>query len=300
MDTQAQNDQLAIIVYTPDIHDIDRFIDKRLMHFKAAASYAAKIVTDPMNYKFTGRGKPMWKHNIEVMDSSHYLVAKMRTFGDVQYDTVIEHSDIYPAVQYVMAAIRNAAAEVTALANQEMTPTEIETELNLTPGVVRKYIHDHRTVLEADRIIRHADKRTVLMRRGFALSRWGRQGENLAVDTPEFQALMKNWEEGQQSLWVQIEALDFGDEPRTKTQYADYYRTKTVQLGDFGAAIEKVVTHENSEAPYYRVETWNLDSRVRNHDMVIQNLKGRIAIDYDARVSLLGRKLKALAAFGIH
>jgi len=299
MATQTQGIQLAIISDAPDGYGIDRLIDKRLIPFKAAASYAVKVVTDPANYKFTGHGKPMWKHSIEIIDASHYQVAKMQLFGETQWDTVIEHTSIYPAVQYVLASIRNAVSEVTALANQEMAPTEIENELGLNPGVVRKYIHDHREKLEADRIIRHADKRTVLMRRGFVLARWGRQGEKRVEDVPEFTRLMSNLSEMKPHVWEQLEALDFGEEPRTKTAFADYYRTKSIRLDAFGAAIEKVVPRSEKEAAYYRVETWNIDSPVREHDLTIHKVKDRIAADYDVRMYLLGRKLKALVSYGV-
>jgi hypothetical protein len=292
--TNPNDIQLAVTFNTSGIQDMTRFVKSHLMPYRAAASYAAKIIANPENYTFSFSGEPIWKHSIEIFDDGCYRVA---TGPDLSWDKIIEHTDIYPPVQYVLAAMHNAKKEVIALANSEMTPSEIESELRLKSGVVRKYVHDHREQLEADGHIRYADQRTIMVKRGLALNLWGKQGEKQAMDTLASN-MLKNWSEAQPRIWSQIEALDFGSELVIKTSFANYFSTSTLTFGEYRAVIEKVIPHSGPDT-HYRILTWSHSHQFRDVDLIIQKRDDRVVLEYDARIHLLGIKLQALAAFGI-
>lgn len=150
---------------------------KRLMHFKATASYAVKIIEAPQNYTFSAWGSPMWKPNrvedIRIHDATGTEVARFSWSGIEYYVDIKWFPELYAAVMYVTAAMREARERVRALGNQEMTPSEIEKEFNLARGTVRKYIHDHREMLMEAGVVRKADQRTLLCKRGWAICRWG-------------------------------------------------------------------------------------------------------------------------------
>ena len=149
---------------------------KRLMHFKAAATYAAKIIRDVQNVSYDGYGNPRWSKqgfHLSLHDETGYEVA---TFGwrGISYDTVIEgDAAMWAAVQYVIAAMRNAKRDVLEDARREMTPSEIEKEFGLARGTVRKYINEHKELVKIG-VVRKADARTWLVKRGWVLYRWGK------------------------------------------------------------------------------------------------------------------------------
>lgn len=142
------------------------------MHYKAMAAYLAAIVSNPDSYRYSGSGKPYWNQLIETD------VCGMRGDGSLwTYHELIVGTDMYPAAQYVVAAMRNARDAIVNDAQRWMTPAEVESELGLSSGTVRQYIFQKRAFMEEKGYIREADKRTVLILRGVALNRWGKRGE---------------------------------------------------------------------------------------------------------------------------
>jgi len=176
---QVNNTKLAIMTDDFDVYHESRWYNQfknRLMHFKAAASYATKVIEDPANYTFNAWAKPMWTNKVAGIRIHDNVKVEVATFSwdSFQYDTVIEGlGELYAAVMYVFAAMREARANVIAIGQQEMTPAEIEKEFGLKRGVVRKYIFDNRETLERTGVIRQADARTILCKRGWAICRWG-------------------------------------------------------------------------------------------------------------------------------
>jgi hypothetical protein len=264
------------------------------MHFKAAASYAAQIVRDSANYTFTQMVGPKWEYGITIWLRT-YPVAKMNSFGKVSYDEVICGGDEYPAVMYILQAIKNARAEVQSIYNQEMTPTEVESELSLKPGVVRKYIHDHRESLLADRYIRYADRRTILIKRGIAMSRWGHSGE-------------KHWQEStacglmangtiDDSVWQQIVNLHYDDTPSVETKFGRYFRTRTVLIGDFSGYVERVESEGHDT--YYRVYSAKNNAYFADADMEVRRINDRYAVNYRPLNYRRAIKLRILEELGV-
>ena len=180
--TKANNTQLAVVtreynVYRPD--SWHRHHKARLMHFKAAASYAVKIIEDPTKIKYDAWGNPYWRevsddfHGIGIYDDCKYEVALFRWDKSVYFEEIRGIPELYSAVMYVLTAMNNAREKVLADSRRQMTPAEIEKEFRLSRGTVRKYIFDHRQQLESAKVIRQADKRTLLCKRGWAFNRWG-------------------------------------------------------------------------------------------------------------------------------
>lgn len=176
MNTQ-NNTMFAIVTVPYDGRRPQKFRAQadRLLHYKAIANLAASYIEDPQNYTFTDRAMPTWKEDnfrLAILDKTQFEVA-VYGWGKSFYDTAIEWiPDVYAAAMYVIAAMREAAARVRAIGQQEMTPAEIEREFGLARGTVRKYIFDNRQRLEEKGVIRQADKRTILCKRGWAISRW--------------------------------------------------------------------------------------------------------------------------------
>jgi cation transport regulator ChaC len=173
--TKTNNEQLAIVTaeYNPYDHRNFDYQVKRLMHYKAAASYAVKVIEDPKNYWFTAWGSPMWNTRIGIYDDTKTEIAGFGNSTSKYWDAIESISSLYAAVMYVFAAMREARQRVIAIGLQEMTPAEIEKEFGLSRGTVRKYIFDNRQALHEVGVIRQADKRTILCKRGWAICRWG-------------------------------------------------------------------------------------------------------------------------------
>jgi hypothetical protein len=173
--TKVNNERLAIVTAVYDAHNHREFDYqvKRLMHFKAAAAYAVKIIEDPKNYWFTAWASPMWNIPLSIFDDTGTEIAGFGSKSSKYWTAIESIADLYAAVMYVFAAMREARQRVIAIGQQEMTPAEIEREFGLSRGTVRKYIFDNRQTLEETGVIRQADKRTVLCKRGWAICRWG-------------------------------------------------------------------------------------------------------------------------------
>lgn len=143
------------------------------MHFKAAANYAAKVAENRANYRYQASGVK-WDVDITVCAGTATLVTVSAT-GNVEYDLMVENDksdSVYAEIMYIVQSLENAIAGVNAEWGSEATPTEIETLLGLKPGVVRKYIYDHREQLTKLGHVRYADKRTLLVKKGWAYGVW--------------------------------------------------------------------------------------------------------------------------------
>ncbi len=178
MKTDQNNTQFAIVTTTYNIYNPGEFLSQanRLMHFKAAASCAAKIIEDPANYTFDVWGYPKWQRDFEgvsIYDNTKTEVASFSWGKSAYFDCIEGIAELYNATMYILAVMREARERVIAIGLQEMTPAEIEKEFGLSRGTVRKYIHDNREVLERTQVIRKADARTILCKRGWAICRWG-------------------------------------------------------------------------------------------------------------------------------
>lgn len=121
MALQTLENQKMAILFGDDTtpHVVNKTINKRMMHYKSAASYAVKIIKNPKNYdvieSVVNPTEIRWKHNVEIVDNNHVPVAWSRRWTETdQWDTVIEGSPVYPAVKYILTAIRNAKNEVIA------------------------------------------------------------------------------------------------------------------------------------------------------------------------------------------
>lgn len=262
------------------------------MQFKAAANYAAQIVRNPANYVFTALGVK-FDASITIW-LGNYAVAQMDIFGKVSYDEVIIGGDEYPAVMYILQAIKNAREEVRAIYNQEMTPTEVESELNLNFGVVRKYIHDNRENLLADRHIRYADRRTVLIKRGVALSRWGHSGERRWQDSSACGLLVN----GQitEKVWGKIVGLDFGNAPAIETKHGRYFRTRTIVTGQFSGYVERV--ESPTDDAFYRVYSIEDGAYYRDADLEIRQVDDQYRV-YSVSPPIWAIKLRILQVLGV-
>lgn len=177
------NTTFAVVTVDYDANRPGHFMAqvKKQMHYKAAAKYAAQIILDPSNIRFDGWGKPYWNSNkvpggIRLYDDVKFEVGGFSWWkGWTYFEPVREIPQMYYALMYVLKAMENARAEVMEMANQEMTPIEIAREFGLSESTVRKYIHQHREWLLENKVVRQADQRTTLCKRGWALNRWGQK-----------------------------------------------------------------------------------------------------------------------------
>lgn len=175
--TKENNTHFAVVTAEYNVHNHREFDYQvaRLMHFKAAAAYAVKIIEDSANYYWSAWASPVWKVSPSIHDNAKVEIASMGTRGCQYYDGVELIPELYAATMYVVAAMREARQRVITIGQQEMTPAEIENEFGLARGTVRKYIFDNRAALEDIQVIRQADKRTILCKRGWAICRWGQK-----------------------------------------------------------------------------------------------------------------------------
>lgn len=91
---------------------IDTIINQRLRDYHVTASYAVSIIQNPANYE-VANGQVSWKHSIEIVDDTHCPVAWHSAITNTaRWDTVIEGTNIYPAVRYILQAVSNAKNEV--------------------------------------------------------------------------------------------------------------------------------------------------------------------------------------------
>lgn len=165
-----ENIQLAVLLNSRiNVYkeDPNKTIKRSLHHYKSAANYAAKIITDPKRYYFTFGGDPAWKEGLSIFDEHHVMVANGKG-----YDTIITGTTIYPPVMYVLTAINNARRDVRDLGNEWLTMAEAETEYGLKPGTIRQYVNNHRQEMRERKYIKQADGRTVLIKRGIVINRW--------------------------------------------------------------------------------------------------------------------------------
>lgn len=265
------------------------------MYFKFAASYATKIVLNSMNFTFTALG-PKWEDGITIW-LGNYAVARMNVFGKVSYDEVIVGGTEYPEVMYILQAIKNARAEVQSVYDQEMTPTEVETELSLKPGVVRKYIHDNRESLLADRNIRYADRRTILIKRGIAMSRWGHSGEKHWTESTAGSLVVNGTISG--NTWQQIVNLDFGDTPAMETKAGRYFRTRTVRIGKYSGYVERVESDSDMHYTFYRVYSIEDGAFYADADLEVRQVNDQYAVYYHPIGFRLAIKLRILETLGV-
>lgn len=177
--------KLAIISDIPYTENTERYIGRQLAPYKLAASIAAKYYRNPDNYEYTFAGKPYWPREISVLDDGHTQVADHKSYNDA-----IEGTKVYPAVRYVLAAVRRAKQEVAADAGRWMSPTEVEEELGLKRGTVKSYIHAYRQVLEDHDLVRYPDKRSVAIVRGVALRIWGKDGQARPEDCAAYDEII--------------------------------------------------------------------------------------------------------------
>jgi hypothetical protein len=166
------NTRLAVL-YNRSAPNIDAAIDRTLADYKIAAHRAAKTVRE--NARYDGWGNPTWDNSIEIVDDTHTPLAAMRLSGKTEYDAMIEGLPIYPPVMYVLKAMENARDELRADGNRWMTPVEAEREFGLGKGTVRQYIHKNRETLQKHNLIHKPDGRTVFIKRGLVINRWGRK-----------------------------------------------------------------------------------------------------------------------------
>lgn len=280
---------IDLAVFTSDElggRDQAGYLRRQLRHFKAAAAKAARIYADPQNFYYASTGEPVWKKTAIVLDETMHVVAE-----DEGYNSAILGTPAYPVVMYVLAAGRNAKDSVREAARQEMTPTRIENELGLKPGVVRKYIHDNREKLEDLRVVRYADERTLLMKRGAALNIWGRSGERRAKDMLIFDIMQS---ENHDAIWRQVEALQYGDEKSYSDNQIIYASTPVRSAGDYSVKIERVSSWGQVS---YRVATWRSGHNVRDEDLEIRRSNGQVSLHYTG--FNIGVKVLALNAFGV-
>ena len=59
--------------------------------------------------------------------------------------------------------------------NEWLTQSEAEREYGLTDSTIRQYVKNHRDEMLAKGTIKQADGRTVLIKRSFVASKWGRK-----------------------------------------------------------------------------------------------------------------------------
>lgn len=180
---QVNDTKLAVVTQEYDAHRSSQWhahLSARLMHFKTAANYAAKIIEDSANYTFDAWANPRWSNafsanlgHLGVYDETGTEVATFSWDRSVYYDAVRGIPQLYAATMYVLTAMNEARARVRAIGQQDMTPAEIEKEFGLSRGTVRKYIFDHREALIETGVVRRADARTLLCKRGWAIHRWG-------------------------------------------------------------------------------------------------------------------------------
>lgn len=179
---QVNDTKLAVVTQEYDAHRSSQWhahYKKRLMPHKLAANYAAQIIEDPANYTFDAWATPRWSNafakagGLRIFDETCTEVATFSWNKSVYYDVIQGVPWVYAATMYVLTAMNEARARVRAIGQQEMTPAEIEKEFGLSRGTVRKYIFDHRDELFAARVVRQADARTLLCKRGWAIHRWG-------------------------------------------------------------------------------------------------------------------------------
>jgi|SRR5690554_1796154 len=183
MATQTSNDVKAMFSVTTAIYDAYdnhkfEYETARPMHYKAVASYATKVIKDPANYYYTGNGRPVW-HNIENL-AIHDTVGGIELIkfdkhgGNVNtwIDYVQGHNH-YGPLMYIIRAMENAVSEIKLDAEHEMTPSEIAKEFGLGSSTVRKAIHENEEILTEIGAIRKADGRTWMVKRGYALYKWG-------------------------------------------------------------------------------------------------------------------------------
>jgi hypothetical protein len=144
------------------------------MHYKACAAYCTKAMSDPNNIRYYGDGTPHWTiEKLAVLDHGLELIWLDTHGGKVFYDREVLYGPTeVGSVMYIVTAMMNAIHDVKSEANREMTPTEIAKEFGLGASTVRKYIHDHEDDLVALGVIRKADKRTWLCKRGWAINVW--------------------------------------------------------------------------------------------------------------------------------
>lgn len=150
---------------------------KRRMSFKEAAAYAATAITNPGNISWCSDALPRWFDiRLAVRETKTGASwVELHHDGEIVYfPDYVFGEDGYSITMYLVVAMQNAVNEIRQESRREMTPSEIETELGLSRGVVRKYIHGHKVRLLEVGVIRRADGRTWLCKRGWALHVWGK------------------------------------------------------------------------------------------------------------------------------
>ena len=276
---------------------IEGFYIERYANYKLVAWHAVRAFTNPNNYEYRDDGTPYWTRGITVYDGGlnimdiHAYGRKLKVLSMPDLP-----QNVYAATRYIVAAVKNAYQDVVNAAKRELTPTEIESEMGLKPGVVRKYIHDHREELETMGVVRHMDQRTIVMQRGKALHIWGKNGEKRAFDTVE-SVLAKSYTEGVQELWNQLEALTFGNS--RSYSHSTVSETETIGYGNESPKRAQITCSDWTDGTrVYSVVTW--DERSRGRDLQIR-IGADEKVQFMEGVGLLelGDKLKALAAFGI-
>lgn len=147
----------------------------RKMTYKGAAAYASTVIKNPANWKYTPLGVS-WRDGLDVtIYHMTYPLVRMLSYGQVEWEQSFVDATNAGPIMYIVAAMRNAVAEVRAEANREMTPAEIELEFGLKRGVVRKAIFDKQDHWIERGCIRKADSRTWLCKRHWALAKWGQK-----------------------------------------------------------------------------------------------------------------------------
>lgn len=157
-------------VYNPYPTESQR---KRRLHYKSIANKIAHYIAN--NVQYSGDGSPTWNDFVEIYDEIE--VIHLEHNGDVGiYKDIVLPNTIGP-IMYIVTAMQRAVNEMKIDANQWMTPSEVEKFCDLKPGVVRKHVFDHRNFVESNNLVKKADGRTLLIKRGYALNRWGKHGQ---------------------------------------------------------------------------------------------------------------------------
>lgn len=167
------------------------------MHYKAAAAACARILRNNARYSMSGKIR---FPNVQIWDNG-FMVGEVSDSSDNWTEGIESVPNVFAAVRYIHAAARNTRQQIQTESNEWLTPTEIADEFKVQQEAVRQRINRNRGQWLEMGAIKEADGRTVLMRRGAAISLWQQRRRKHIEDTVEFYRLV-DVESDHPTLWM--------------------------------------------------------------------------------------------------
>jgi hypothetical protein len=280
------------------VTDVDGWKEQRgkQMHFKAVAAYAAKVITDPKNYQLSCFG-PRWDVKVMIVEAgASFEIISLNSMGEVQYCPDFLDQTTWGPAHYIMTAMRNAVDSVKKINDEWITPTEVESRLNLKSGVVRKAIFDHKERLVGLECIKRADKRTWLVKWGWAVGWWGRHGMRVALDMQNYNVIFQDHWKIDPTIIEAIKKLEYT--PSIITALAEYEDSRVV---DICPGIRGQISRYIQNGEYcYCLKTVQDGDKFRDGDLYF-NETGKTWMLFGDRIEddFFGRKVMALGKLAI-